>query len=298
MRKILDKLYIKNWIIGIAKCNDQLVIENNKLPKDFHWIVNPDSNKFYADPFIYKLADGTIYLFCEELNRTNFIGNITCLKLNSNFDIVEKRVLLESGLHFSYPFLIEYKSKLYVIPENSTSNKLVAYEFDKEKIALKNPIEIFNTNLFDCTFLEHDSKFWIFGYNGDDKKNGYLHIYYSNELFGEYVPHISNPVKSGLDACRPAGKFIKIKDEIFRPSQNNIKKYGESISINKIVKLTETEFKEDFSFELNAKQFLNGFERLHTINFSNEYIVIDSTYSKFAPFMQLKRICNTFFKRI
>ena len=77
-----------------------------------------------------------------------------------------------------------------------------------------------------------------------------------------------------------------------------MKLYGESISINKIIKLTETEFKEDFSFELNAKQFLNGFERLHTINFSNEYIVIDSTYSKFAPFMQLKRICNTFFKRI
>jgi hypothetical protein len=292
VRKILDKLYIKNWIIGIAKCDDQLVIENSKLPKDFHWIRHPDFNKFYADPFIYHGKDGALYLFCEELSRNNFIGTITCLKLDSEFNIIQKNVLLKSNLHYSYPFLIEYNSKLFVIPENSSSNKLIAYEFDEVNLSLINQIEILDTNLYDCTFLEHDSKFWLFGYKGNDKTMGELHIYYSSELFGKYVPHPSNPVKYALDGCRPAGKFIKVRDEIFRPSQNNMKKYGESISINIIVKLTETEFKEDFSFELNAKEFLNGFERLHTINFSNEYMVIDSTYSKFAPIMQLKRFFN------
>jgi len=297
MKTLLDKFYIKNWVIGICKYNEKITIHSKTIHAKINWIRHPDFNKFYADPFIYQGKDGALYILCEELSRRNFIGTITCLKLDSEFNIIQKNVLLESSLHYSYPFLIVYNSKLFVIPENSSSNKLIAYEFDEVNLSLTNQIEILDTNLYDCTFLEHDSKFWLFGYKGNDKTNGELHIYYSSDLFGKYVPHASNPVKYALDACRSAGKFIKIRDEIFRPSQNNMKKYGESISINKIVKLTETEFKEDFSFELNAKEFLNGFERLHTINFSNEYMVIDSTYSKFAPIMQLKRFCNTYFKR-
>ena len=292
MKTLLDKFYIKNWVIGICKYDEKITIHSKTIPAKFHWIRHPDFNKFYADPFIYHGKDGAIYILCEELSRRNFIGNITCLKLDCEFNIIQKNVLLKSNLHYSYPFLIEYKNKLFVIPENSNSNKLIAYEFDEVNLSLTNKIEILETNLLDCTILEHDSKFWLFGYKGNDKTNGELHVYYSSELFGKYVPHPSNPVKYGLDACRPAGKFIKIRDEIFRPSQNNMKEYGESISINKIVKLTETEFKEDFSFQLNAKEFLSGFERLHTINFSNEYMVIDSTYSKFAPIMQLKRFFN------
>lgn len=290
--KIIDKLFIKNWIIGITKFDKETVIKNGKIPTDFSWIINPDLNKFYADPFIYKADDGTLYLFCEELNRKNFVGNIICLKLDSDFNIVNKAILLQNEFHFSYPFLIRYKSKLYIIPENSTSNKLVAYEFDEVNFSLKNPIEIFNTSLYDCTFLEYDSKFWIFGYSGDDKNKGELFVYFSSELFGTYHPHVLNSVKSGLDGCRPAGTFIRINDGIYRPSQNNAKRYGNSISMNKISILNELEFREEFCFELNSLNFPNGYERLHTINFSGEYMVVDSTYSKFAPMTQLKRFLS------
>ncbi len=136
LNKIIDKLFIKNWIIGITKFDKETVIKNGKIPTDFSWIINPDLNKFYADPFIYKADDGSLYLFCEELNRENFVGNIICLKLDSDFNIVNKAILLQNEFHFSYPFLIRYKSKLYIIPENSTSNKLVAYEFDEVNFSL------------------------------------------------------------------------------------------------------------------------------------------------------------------
>ena len=293
MKTLLDKFYIKNWVIGICKHDEKITIHSKTIPVKFHWIRHPDFNTFYADPFIYHGKDGALYLFCEELSRNNFIGTITCLKLDSEFNIIQKNVLLKSNLHYSYPFLIEYNSKLFVIPENSSSNKLIAYEFDEVNLSLTNQIEILDTNLYDCTFLEHDSKFWLFGYKGNDKTNGELHVYYSSELFGVYVPHPSNPVKYGLDACRPAGSFIKIKDNIYRPSQNNAKRYGNSISMNKISLLNELEFKEEFCFELNSSKFLDGYERLHTINFSGEYMVVDATYTMFSPTTQFKRLLRS-----
>ena len=114
MKTLLDKFYIKNWVIGICKYDEKLAIDSKIIPVKFHWIRHPDFNKFYADPFIYLGKDGAIYLFCEELSRINFVGTITCLKLDGEFKIIKKNVLLKSNLHYSYPFLIEYKNKLFV----------------------------------------------------------------------------------------------------------------------------------------------------------------------------------------
>lgn len=103
----------------------------------------------------------------------------------------------------------------------------------------------------------------------------------------------------GLTASRPAGNLIEVDGVWYRPSQNSKYTYGGSITINKLLFLSETEYKEEFymSVYLNKRKKCNrGMHGIHTINGIDDTIVVDGTQWRFSPSIKLKQVRDKFFK--
>ena len=90
---------------------------------------------------------------------------------------------------------------------------------------------------------------------------------------------------------RPAGNFIEVDDNIYRPTQNCSNFYGESLVINKVNVLNEDIFKEEpyMTISINEKNLNNNrIHTIHTINVLDDIIAIDGQKWTFSPANQLK----------
>jgi hypothetical protein len=174
---------------------------------------------------------------------------------------------------------------------------LSCYEYNPDNESFVFIQDVVNLPLFDSTFLKFDSKYWIFGSLSEidlarDKITDYkLYIFYSDSLLGPYISHPGNPVNNGLDGIRSAGNFIEVDGIFYRPSQNCKKEYGESITINKVIKLTEIDFVEEpyLTISINKNNRSNyGMHTIHTINAMDDIIVVDGLKWTFSPIYRLK----------
>ena len=118
--------------------------------------------------------------------------------------------------------------------------------------------------------------------------NKKLLIHYSKNILGPYTAHKLNPVKNNAFGCRPAGNIINYAGSFYRPTQNCSEYYGGSIVMNKIIKLSEDEFIEEFSFEIKPESISKNIKGIHTINFNDDVVVIDGLKKLFAPKEQIK----------
>ena len=164
-----------------------------------------------------------------------------------------------------------------MIPETSQNKTVEVYEavsfpdkWQLKQVLLEN-IEAADVNLF-----YHNNKCWMFA---NVAKPGIsimdeLYIFYSNSPFGEWEPHVKNPVVSDCKTSRPAGRIFYLDGDIIRPSQETSLRYGYSLNFNKIEKLTENDYKE-----ILIKKVRPGFIpknlAIHTYNRGKNYEIID-----------------------
>ena len=104
-------------------------------------------------------------------------------------------------------------------------------------------------------------------------------------------------MKNSLDGSRPAGNFILVDSEIYRPAQNCSIFYGRSITINKILILTENEFSEEPYMELESqkKSFYNV--GIHTINSMEDIVVVDGIRLVFMPLTKVYFLLKKYLKK-
>jgi len=291
--KIIDKLYLKQWSIGVADISIEKVIQNKKIDSEFIWFPINNNFQFFADPFIYKNISDEYCILYEELDYRKQYGYISEFTLNKKNEIISKKIQLDTNSHLSYPFIFFENDRLYVFPESSAIGKLSCFQYDQEKKMLKFEKDILDLPLLDSTILKHENKYWIFCTMRGEDSNKKLYIFYADSLLGSYKPHAQNPVKDNINGSRPAGNFIVIGGNIYRPAQNSGKYYGSSIAITKIVVLNETEFiEEDYMTLIPGKKESFNFG-IHTINYQDDLIVIDGLRRIFAPLTQI----TTFIKK-
>ena len=268
---ILKKLRISAWGIAFGSYNAEDMTVN---------ITSEVSGEdaagcFIADPFLYK-HEGDTYVFYENLGKNNR-GEIYSAKYTDGAltDISE---VLKDEIHFSYPLVLPYKDKIYMIPESMAANQIRLYESEEfpNKWNLKRVL-IDNTAASDSTLLCYNNKWWIFtsiaaskGSPTDDN----LHIFYADDLFSEtWTPHPMNPVLTDVRRSRMAGNFITTGHKIIRPAQDCSKEYGRTLGLYEIVKLNETEYEE--VLYKNGSEILKDCRLLHTINVCDGLAVVD-----------------------
>ncbi len=285
---ILDKFYLKQWTIGFASISIEEVIQTRNAQFDVKWIKPPSPYVFYADPFILGIGDdGNVEILVEELIDGEGYGKLTKLSIAKNFSY-SANTILDLRLHLSYPQVFIHEDQLYIIPESASLKKLNTYRFNESSNKLDLSNTLLEIGLYDATILHHAGKFWLFGILSSDRIPR-LVIYYSDDFTGPYTQHSCGIIKSGLWGVRPAGKFIEVDGQLYRPSQNCEEYYGKSIVIFKVDELSPESYKESFYMEIRPEHLGAYNFGIHTINTCNGILVVDGLRRHFKPFYKVKK---------
>ncbi len=293
LSKITDKLFFQRYILGICQCSIQEVIRTKDFNPDIKWLPTRSFKIFRADPFFIQGGKGEIKILYEKFFLKEDYAAIALLTLDNEFKETSSKILLNTKSHLSFPFVFSEGDRIFVFPESSKSGKLSCYEYSVESETLTFIQHIINLPLVDSTVLFYKEKYWIYGSVVNEDKYYELLVFFSDNLFGPYQPHPSNPIKVGLNGIRAAGNFIYVDGCIYRPTQNCENEYGESITINKITSLNETDVCEEPYMEIvinNNNRLNSSIRTIHTINVLGDYITVDGKCYSFAPLYKLIKL--------
>lgn len=226
---------------------------DNKLTPDgsFTHIVN---NEFWADPMIVSF-NNDYQIFFEEYDYIRKKGHISTITLFANGTISDTSIVLDKPYHLSYPYIFYYQTNYYMIPESSANGTIDLYKAELFPLKWYFYKTLFNNiRAVDATIFEHNNLWWMFINISESKNISFrdeLSLFYATDpIDGIWHPHPLNPVISDTRTARPAGKPFYYNNILYRPSQKSVIRYGYGINLNKIIKLSVTEYLESTEFEI------------------------------------------------
>lgn len=261
----------EDWNVGYCECQIHDFI-SKKENIDIQWFKKPRRNCYFADPFIIKTQKDT-YIFFEWYSYPRGKADLAVAKKSEDFKIYHK--ITEFKEHRSYPFIFDYENVIYCMPESNQTNKVTLYSFDEDKLTLKEECVLLEGfPIVDATLYRHEDKWFMFLVN-QKKSHTHLEIYYSDNLRGPYLPHDNNPVTIDCSKARPAGKIFCHQGKIIRPAQNCTEHYGQSITLEEIDLLTETEYSARDVGHIYPVKDSDYNKGIHTINSTDGMTVFD-----------------------
>lgn len=290
LKKIFRKYSCSsNWNIGFTNCSPEELISTKRLSR-IRWMKHPFKDRFFADPFILNVSKDIITILVEECKFEDPKGIIVELDVDrKSMRMLKRTVLLEKNTHLSYPAIIRYEDKIYVYPENGASGQLNIYKYDNA--TLKDPICILNVAVADSTIVNFDNLFYMVTSHYPNTQNE-VFLYASKSPLTLFKLDKDTPIQKDISCSRPAGNWIIVGDNYYRPSQDCKKRYGSAIAVMKVY--PNCNFKEEklFTLEPNSFRYNRG---IHTLNFYNDICVVDG-YGYLYPL--LGRILNVIIKLI
>lgn len=290
------------WNIGIANAPIHEFLNSDDLPP-VKWLPEGSLSRFVADPFAI-CKDKIIHILFEEYDYRSIRGFISAISVNDN-TVSPARVVFKNHFHMSYPYLFEHGEQLYCIPETGEANEVSMYRAEEfpdrwTKVATL----ISNFSGIDSTVFQYEDRWWLFATELNDGFNLKLKVWYAPDLMGPWTPHAGNPVKTDIRSSRPAGTPFFHDGCLYRPSQDCSRSYGGRIIINRVVRLTPTEFEEEQAAVVGPYRNSPYPDGFHTISAVGGMTVVDGKKFIFIgkrPFMiyhNIKRIFKTVDKYI
>ncbi len=271
-RKWIDALYFMQWF---------LLYDIREGISTSFWRfkhITPPKDRFWADPFIVA-RDNKYYVFIEEFLYATQKGHISLIVMNKDGSFEPPVRVLEAPYHLSYPFVFEFESNLYLIPESSANRTVELYKCTAFPLKWEFQRNLMNNcEVVDPTLFQWQGKWWMFvnqiqteGASSWDE----LFLHYSDSPFSDnWTPHQRNPIVSDARSARPAGRLFVRNGRLYRPSQNGSGRYGYGFNICEITKLTETEYEEKIVSRVEPKWDKNVVST-HTINYEDGLTIID-----------------------
>lgn len=283
--KIIEKLFsCDNWNIALARRKNT----SNILDYDFEWFP-VSSAEFVADPFIIEYQKH-IYVFFEKLYLLKSRGELWCSVFNLNGEFIESSKLTgfdDLGCHLSFPFIFKYRNDFYCIPETNERDELILYKSKSFPfIWTKEKTLIVGHSIVDTVFVEHDDSYWLIGSDLDNNRQ-----FFKSEggLFDDW--HQVDPCCSyASNHQRMAGKPIIRNNDLYFITQECGKGfYGNSLILSKVDILSESSYIETFIEQIYPfdEQYNSG---IHTLNYSENFVVIDSKKRKYSLIMPLIKL--------
>lgn len=275
---------VEIWSVGILQNTKKDLF--SKQPLQAKWLEDTKKLSYRADPFVTTINNRQV-IFFERYNYSNHKGHIAGIPVEG--DSNKEVEVLNTSSHYSYPFIFRDKDQVLCLPEGYMEKTASLYSIES-KLELVQPKPLLkDIEAIDSSLLFHNNKYWLFCTINKQLHNAQLYIFYSDSLDDEFKPHLLNPVKTDISSARPAGSFFEFEGSIIRSSQNCSETYGGSLMLNKIFKLTETDYKEELVKEIKPfdKQFNKG---LHHISIDNDTIVVDSKKYIYSLIQAIKRL--------
>ncbi len=295
-----DLLSAEIWNVGLIRKPIQEVvfgkgpIENSQVI----WLRQFASTKYLADPFGFY-ENRKLHILVEdysyERNNARISEIIYDISRNS-FSV--PITLIEGEQHLSYPFIVEHEGFIYCVPESHRSKNISLYLRNySEEAFVKESVLVPNVEAIDPTLVFYEERWWLF-FTERKYSTSSLHIYFSDSIKGEYLPHPRNPVKIDVRSSRSGGTPFIHEGILYRPAQNCSITYGGSITINKVVRLTPEEFEEvpvKTIGPVKNSPFPGG---LHTLSQIGNYTLIDGKRYQVNYYFFYHQLREKFRKRI
>lgn len=244
-RQIEALLFRVDWNVGIVRAPVHAFLRPGARP-EIRWLVDGRTNSFCADPFTESARPGRI-LSSEWFDYASNRGWIVEMDLDAHGVVTSPpRLAIDSGLHMSYPYLFEHAGRLYCTPESGQGRHVCLYVLDRQQRQWRLVASIIEGfPALDPTLLRHDGVWWLWCTHADDEPNSKLFLWYAPDLLGPWRPHPANPVKVDVRSSRPAGRPFHFAGNLYRPAQDCSRIYGGAITINRLTRLSVTEFHEE-----------------------------------------------------
>ncbi len=274
-------LFYEKWNIGIVESPIHEFLKTGKKPP-IKWLPSPLSYKFNADPFPIIMRKN-IYILFEEYDYSIFKGYISTIKIHKGSVSLPEKVW-ESPFHMSYPYLLKYKNDIYCIPETSQAQEVALYKANSFPVGwVKITTLIKKFGGIDSTIFQYNGKWWLLTTDINDRPAFHrLMIWYADNLFGPWKAHSANPVKTDVRSARSAGTPFFYNGNLYRPAQDCSGNYGGRIIINKIVKLTPTEFEEKQVVTIEPNRNSPYPHGIHTISGAGDITILDGVRRVFT----------------
>jgi hypothetical protein len=270
------------WNVGLARQPIEAFLESGSQFK-VHWFPAPRPGTFLADPFAVRTND-TIHVLCEEFNYWIGSGRIVSMDVEPEGPSFGQLIPIDWPVrtHASYPFLLEYRGDIYCVPETWQLREISLYRAREfPTIWEKDTTLIANFAGLDPTIFEHEGHWWLACTNKHDEPLAKLVLWHAEDLRGPWKPHMANPVKNDIFSSRPAGTPFKHHGLLYRPAQDNSKTYGGRVVINRITKLTPTEFQEVVSAVVEPQAGSPWTDGIHTVCDLEDLTLIDGKKLRF-----------------
>ncbi len=270
--------YAPHWHIGWRYTDDAGIWTSRDLSGSAWAIIADPGHRFYADPFPVTWQ-GRTFVFFEDLDHRVGKGIISAIEFDGTGPTGPVTPVLEEPWHLSYPFLIEHDGELWMIPESSENRDVALYRcIDFPGRWEHHATLLCGLELGDATIVRHNALHYLFGATRDGA-GGYsdtLSIFHANHLFGPWMPHAGNPMMVDRTSARPAGNFITIDGQLWRPVQDCSDGYGSALGLAEVIELSPTSFKQTVRHTLRPGSRWPG-RKLHTLNRCGRLEVIDGS---------------------
>jgi hypothetical protein len=272
------------WNIGIVKEPIDAFLEPKVRPK-VNWLPTTTRDEFLSDPF-GVIRDKEIHIFCEELDRKANKGRILYIRANEDASCLERRVVIDSSFHMSYPYLFEHEGEIYCVPETYQAREIGLYQAKKFPYGwCKVDTLVGGIAGLDATILEFGEYCWLMFCDMDVSPLAGLFIWYARDLKGPWLPHAANPVKKSIHSSRPAGTPFVRDGCLYRPAQDCSKTYGWRVVLNQVTRLTPREFEEQPVTTIEPYADSEYPHGIHTISAAGGVTLVDGK--------RLTRLANT-----
>jgi len=263
------------WNIGIIYEPIHVFLKPDAKPK-IHYLQHPKKGKFLADPFGI-LKNKKLIILCEDFDYRSFKGTISSIELIDGTRPSQPVVAIDLPIHTSYPYLFEYQGEFYCIPYTSRAREISLYKAQKFPHRwIRVATLIRNIAGLDTTVFQYEGLWWL---TCADKEQGYFHnllIWYAPDLLGPWKPHAANPVKTDIRSVRPAGTPFMYNGYLYRPAQDCSRTYGGQIVLNRVIRLTPTEFKEEQAAVIKPYTNSPFPDGVHTVSAVGDITLIDA----------------------
>ena len=237
----------ESWSIGIYKGIspfDLKSIDEIDNPILTRYEVNDIEASFVADPFVI-FVNGKYYMFMEIKNIDTKKGDVGVASSDDGLHWNYEGIVLEEPFHLSYPYVFEYEGSHYMIPETLGGDAVRLYKSNNFPYDWKHHCDLINGQHADPSIFFHDNKWWMFTCPIPFKHNT-LNLYFSDSLFGPWIPHPKNPLIENDPAhARPAGRVFFYDGHWIRLAQDCSQVYGRQVNAFKIQKLNTSDYQEE-----------------------------------------------------
>jgi hypothetical protein len=255
------------WNVGVVDAPIQRFLEPDFSPQVRWWPRARERSRYIADPFGGTVGDRR-FVLVESYDYRSRLGTIDWLPdvESEPSDGSGGGTALRLADHASYPFVLAHDGELFCIPQLSPSAGVHLFRATEFPVAWERVAVIAEgVRALDPTIVQHEGLWWMFFTDAREGPLTKLRVWHAEDLLGSWRPHAGNPVKTDVRSARPAGTPFVHEGVLYRPAQDCSRTYGGAVTINRVLTLSPTEFREEVVRVVHPVP-ASGYERgLHTL---------------------------------